>query len=522
MDDDLPHSPRSSPAPAHTHTTLIPSSPPFAPFNPRYRATSPTSSEPPLFSSDDGPEAADITNYQSPRHKAKRAGPWWSNPYERPAARNKKAKISRNFDSGVFMMSDSSEATNDLLMGDETSPESVTPLEREEFERKARVLHRIQRTIDNKDAINRSDTDNNYVFSQFEMQDSDLHHLASLKQIIRHPPDYSTELPSEGQYRSLVPDLSLDLSKNLLRLLSPRLFDLEHLTSLVLRNNKIESLPPQIAKLPNLLTLDLAGNRLTHLPAEVLSIAVKDYTTEKNRFMRPSFFLRLNLFDNPLFDPAQMAPYRVGEPEDKDKDENPNEIRRTHHLHCPEFIPIELLSRIGTPAPMSTIRPTRYQHTVIRTCRNIMLHSFSPVSYFDRFGDVVPGSAVLSPRGVFGDPKYPNGTQAVDPLLEKYRPTDPGTSLFGAAFFKALDELPVQQIREYLGSESTPTIDAKLALVEDNYARIPRRHCHTCGKEYVIPRAEWLEFWDWPRRSDQVPVKVQVCSWSCVPEIIGK
>lgn len=67
-----------------------------------------TSSDPPLFSSDDVPSSAE--NYTQPRSKRQRKGPWWSGPQAvQPSHRQKRGGFTRNIDSAVWMGSDASE-----------------------------------------------------------------------------------------------------------------------------------------------------------------------------------------------------------------------------------------------------------------------------------------------------------------------------------------------------------------------------------------------------------------------------
>src|SRR5256885_1347584 len=68
------------------------------------------SSDPPLFSSDDLPEAAE--NYESIRPKTILVGPWWSDGKKTMGeARKKKRKFKRNLDSGVLMASEGTECS---------------------------------------------------------------------------------------------------------------------------------------------------------------------------------------------------------------------------------------------------------------------------------------------------------------------------------------------------------------------------------------------------------------------------
>ena len=71
-----------------------------------------TSSDPPLFSSDDVPSAAE--NYTQPRSKRQRKGPWWSGSQEnQPSHRRKRGGYTRNIDSAVWMGSDATEESVD-------------------------------------------------------------------------------------------------------------------------------------------------------------------------------------------------------------------------------------------------------------------------------------------------------------------------------------------------------------------------------------------------------------------------
>src|SRR3954465_14827522 len=80
----------------------IPSSPPLPSL---CAPLSPTSSEPPLFSSDDPMMSEDVTNYESPRDKRKRAGPWWEGDGDDAVltVNKRQRQLTRNIDSGVYM-----------------------------------------------------------------------------------------------------------------------------------------------------------------------------------------------------------------------------------------------------------------------------------------------------------------------------------------------------------------------------------------------------------------------------------
>lgn len=81
------------------------------------------SSDPPLFSSDDLPEA--VENYAAERPKRLRQGTWWDRSIDRTEARSstlqrrrKKRELTRNLDSGVFMGSEGTEASDEEELGE--------------------------------------------------------------------------------------------------------------------------------------------------------------------------------------------------------------------------------------------------------------------------------------------------------------------------------------------------------------------------------------------------------------------
>ena len=81
-----------------------------------------TSSDPPLFSSDDVPSAAE--NYIQPRTKRQRKGPWWSRSQAIPSShRRKRGGFTRNIDSAVWMGSDATE--EESVDSDNTLTEGV-------------------------------------------------------------------------------------------------------------------------------------------------------------------------------------------------------------------------------------------------------------------------------------------------------------------------------------------------------------------------------------------------------------
>jgi hypothetical protein len=254
------------------HATTDPSSSPF--FEPHYHAYSlKSSSPPPLFSSDDSRESADLVNYESPRiFKNKRKGAWWSSPESAHGAQqNKKAKLTRNFDSGVYMMSDSSNASMDSLLPSHKSPFGLDGTcgqdelpQAQISDQECSFLERLYEGLDNNLQT--------YDFASCDLQDADIEQIGKLASVIKTAPDPGRELPAESQYRSMVPELYVNLSNNKLHHLTRALFDVQNLTTLVLVNNNIEELPACISRLHNLQELNISQNNITSLPFDFLEI----------------------------------------------------------------------------------------------------------------------------------------------------------------------------------------------------------------------------------------------------------
>jgi hypothetical protein len=245
---------------------------------------SPTSSEPALFSSDDPVEAEDVNNYASPRTKRKHVGPWWHAAVDTPGPAKKSKNMERNFDSAVWMWSDEFDESDELptLLDREPEPD-LTDI----------AFHNIVQNGISQGQLS-------YDLSKYGAEDYHLHNLDALTSVIRNPPDPGNELPAEGQYRSMIPQLVLFLSRNRLKYLALNLFQLEYVTHLVLSHNCIEVLSPCIGQMQNLEALDVSHNRLTYLPREICQLLSPQGNLEQ-----------LNVHGNPLLELVDDTSYSV-------------------------------------------------------------------------------------------------------------------------------------------------------------------------------------------------------------------
>jgi hypothetical protein len=504
------------------YATMIPSSPPL---DPRYRDPSPTSSEPPLFSSDGPLEAEDVTNYESPRVKRKRFGPWWDQEVS-PAIGAKKTKLSRNFDSGVFMMSDGSfgsDISDGLPVSSAPPTRKESRAERIEREtegmttKEAILYHRVHELVEN--------DYQDFLFSDMGLEDSDLRVLHPITTLIQPPRGAGVEVPAYSQYRSMIPELYMDLSKNRLSKLEPTLFNLQYLTALNLWSNQIEELPPQIAKLENLKSLNLCMNKLSWLPCEILgmfepegrlnNLVIMGNPAEALTGRDQSEVLRANL---------SLGLYRI---DWHGSDECIEQLLANAYGYlatCTDVKSVVWLIKswenLDDYKPASHHRFCPSKPVMLWRGQSSRRHTFlgaTPPSYFDTKGHLLDNSPdtssseviINTKQGAWGMPS----TFYTPPSKTKI------TSLTNLTIETALLSETPANIRKMLGGYLSPTMERLLQRAEANFEYLS--DCHVCDRKYLVPAAEWIEAWHVQGRQ-YIRLKVKVCSWGCVPDVIGK
>jgi hypothetical protein len=526
-------------SPPHA-TAYDPPSPPF--FAPRsyYDAYSPKSSSPaPIFSSDDSQESHDVTNYQSPRlHKNKRKGAWYETDRGESAMTTpeaKKTRIVRHDDSAIYMMSDMS-ASSVNLVPDHHVP---IPLVDGAYDTPQRRTHNPEARFCSQMNQGLEVDQQSYDFTNMQLTDSDISRVGELNMVINNPPDPGNELPVESQYRSMAPELFVNFGTNSLRRLTPSLFRLEHLTSLTLRNNDIDQLPQQITQLRNLKALDVALNKLKYLPLELLEMTSPFGQLE-----------RLTLMGNPLLQPipelprlllTEMSPHKkdlediiTGESEICDSlyrviggYRTPIEIWRIRFLEA--WLNYHRQERgilpTATETPFTSFphQPEPFVEDWLASPRYM---ARTLVTYYDQAGGVMKGSPIMpaadtddyptvieTNRGTWGAPK------------SFYSPPAPSRviSLATTCLNSALKQETVAETTRQIGEPIPFDVAAILAQAEQNDAGLRYgyfRQCHVCKRDYIIAKAEWVEFWALNRTI--IPFNVKVCSWGCVPTQMAK
>lgn len=520
--------PPSSP-PLHATFNSIPSSPFFD--RPLTGASPKSSSPPPLFSSDDSRESEDIGNYESPRIRKKRKGAWFLGEPSHITPEAKKSKMARNFDSGIYMMSDVSDSMDDLPIHQPPFPEDTTT----SVKPRSYAENQFCLKLDEHMEANKR----HYDFSgqhnpAAKVEDEDISRIGALASVIAPP--------GEGEYRSMVPEIYLDFSDNLLCRMTPSLFNVGNITSLNLRNNSIRELPSHIANLRNLRSLNVSHNKLKWLPYEILDLVTPRGPLEV-----------LSSAGNPMMEPVEVFGYphiilyqnqgerkRVLEP-DYPWRYDPD-AGRLEHLYG-------MLNNIQDVDPALfdlMIWHIKYYECVERPDWSKLSATFDPArqiqptlmartlaTYLDQIGEMLPCSPKLpedpgnetypvivnTKRGAYGVPSSewfaPPSTSAVPSLLT--------TSLINTLKKRHLDDLSIEDIRSMMGDNPLKDVEKILDQAQENdrggFGEF--RKCHTCRKEYIVPRAQWVEFWN-IHHTSFIPVMVKVCSWGCVPEEVLK
>ena len=557
FDEALPSSPPPSSPPCAGTDDLAPS--PFFERHPTAFTTK-SSSPPPVFSSDDSCESVDVANYESPRiHKNKRKGAWWDTHASAHASPQvKKTKFARNLDSGIYMLSDATSSCDDLPLPPYMPPASLraaVSLPRSlharaaddeamdvdvDVARHAAPAAVFNRHIDDGLAADRE----SYDLVGLDLADRDITRIGELNSVISHPPVYDNELPTAGQYRSLLPRLHVNLGKNKLRRLVPALFHLDDLTGLYLRQNDIDELPQQISRLRKLEALDVSLNKLHYLPFDIVTLLAPHgnmtrLTLMGTDLLQPMSFRRFSLTD---YQKQHQGPLH-----------HLDDVREDANKQLAHLYPTLATCQDRDQAVWRIRYFESWANSFggaddARECaaEDVGFYSHHPSL---RLEALVEGDAVAhAPRYIArtlvsyygqdgkllkGSPKLPTSDQEHYPVIIETNqgtyglPSSPWfvppctskvSSLFTTTLHMALHSLEPHKIRDYLSPCALPMVEAILSRAEanaaDGYGLF--RECHVCRKHYVVARAEWVEFWS-RGSGDFLPLRVSVCSWGCVP-----
>lgn len=460
------------------------------------------SSDPALFSSDDIP-ASGLENYHATvsgaGRKRRYRGTWWGEQVLDPKRKRADFKDKRNVDSGVWMGSDESSAESLLPSEDGSAwgedlrksvldprkPGSSIPflVETENMPTQNRVVfkspeesdaHRFARQVVG-DCLDKG----------HESIDLGDFHLVTIPSGLLRPLQHLTKLPSvkeapvsENVFTSLQPFLSIYLPNNSLSALHNDLFELTNLKVLSLRNNKLTEIPSTIRRLTSLEVLNLSVNQLSYLPWELLELMQQGEL--KHLTVRPNPF--------PPIEKAQIAEWH-NTPTNKEGTNNDEASSPPLQFQNQEFS----LDKGWSPLHIAT----------------------GTITYMNMEGNPMGDSPSRN-----RPPLTPSGPTS---------PVNNAPSLREVAL-RAVSKLPYleqttdEELAEY------PAMIVPLLRQAREVRAAGGQPCSVCHREYVIPRAEWMEWWDFtpcengmkmPRcpgeRLRPLPFRRFGCSLSCVP-----
>ncbi|KAJ5095643.1 Leucine-rich repeat typical subtype [Penicillium alfredii] len=419
------------------------------------------SSEPPLFSSDDIP-ASGVENYHAPvstgaGRKRRYRGTWWGEQVIDPKRKRADFKEKRHVDSGVWMGSDESAAESFLSSEDGSAwgedllktalnlrataksaaaPASLPAQSKTAFKRPEEPAeHRLARTVV-ADCLEKG-------------QDSiDLGnlHLRTIPSGLLQPLQHLTKLPTVGEapvsenvFTSLQPFLRIFLPNNSLSLLHHELFELADLKVLSVRNNKLTEISPTIRRLTALQVLNVSVNRLSYLPWELLWLVQQGEL--KHLTARPNSFLAI--------EEAQIAAWSHRSESKSDK---------------PSQDPLQFREYEGSP-PAEAWAPIHI--------------ATGPTKWLNMEGN--PTSDNLSPSTIKTPAESSGATSA---------PSFREIALRAVSKLPYLEHVSDAELAEY------PAMVVPLLRQAREVRIAGGQPCSVCGQEYVIPRTEWLEWWD--------------------------
>lgn len=475
------------------------------------------SSDPPMFSSDDQP--ATVENYAQPRSKRMRRGPWFDDdigeqqPKENEVQkRRRRGPLRRLLDSGVWMGSDESQEAeeeewimkdiDDYLSDRASSPidRSFTALSKPEAETDETLLSRLaseyledpgfrsgpifpywQVQPDDLEAFHKAQME---AYSRVEGHADSTQYCLDLSNLnLRHlmastlrPLKFLTrDFPASQNKEEIgiYRPIELYLANNQLKHLPGELYSLENATVLTVRSNRLKEISPAICRLVRLRELNIDCNDLHWLPFEFLDLITHDLS-------------RILAVSNPWLRPW---------------DTTMNDLK-SEIDHCDTSFP----------------RPLCRTDTAFLTIHGSSIPGWTPAP-----------SSNLQWRAL---PSRKRSDTESKPLTLKRTPMP---SLFELALRTACTSPNLSQLPFFLSASCPATIRQHLQRAWW-VKSAGMQYCSVCGKEFLVPRTEWVEWWHCERyRSHDnglrdakgtdarilglnvFPLLRRGCSWACLP-----
>nr|POE63703.1 isoform 2 of ras suppressor protein 1 [Quercus suber] len=477
----------------------------------------------PVFSDTPSDAEQQLEEQGDPKRKKIVRGPWWNVQrssdcgVRRSLSRRKKI---RNFDSGVWMGSDSSEEsvasvisdqqrmqTGDVLANDDTIPNT-----------EAIAVDFIQRCLDQgKETVDLTD------LGLFHISNAT---LRPLHQLIRHSHDKLTHPPSEDEFVSLTPSLQLFLANNHLVSLPTELFTFTNLTVLSLRSNELNRLPAAIGRLQNLHELNVSGNQLKFLPWEMLKLFScgnkhREITVRPNPLVEPVEFTGLSSRTFPDMNGTSVPDVHILTTSDQKAPQVPSQSYLDGDM-CQEMnFRLQQARREHSHKILTPLESSR--SSMPRVCREELIYlASSRLRYFAMDG--TPVRRIPESQDEFSAVHNPtcDAPQAL--------PVNRVPSLYELSLRIMQTKYDLQDTRALHEDMSiAPNIVDNIKTAARNVMELGNDDCSSCQREMILPRAIWVEYWfhgplseDTLTRDKIIPFLRKACSWACAtPTKVG-
>ncbi|QSZ32371.1 hypothetical protein DSL72_001945 [Monilinia vaccinii-corymbosi] len=499
----------------------------------------PDSSDPPIFSSDDDPS---VEKYSQKRRKQRFRGPWFDQqiasdsaiedePLDRKIPIRNKRTFSKKVDSGVFMGSDGTDV-DDIVMenGKKAWPAEDTA---------SPSLLRSRITLDTPKDIHAQKKIEKCMEDGEEYIDLSRLALDHLENSTIRP--LGTFVKAARAYATLEPSLRIILSGNRLTKLPAELFNLNRLVFLSLRDNKLQEIPPSIGKLTILEDLNISQNNLGYLPYEILDLIIGGTLFD------------FQLHPNPFYVP-------MAKPESTENSATHFEInlhrklpvvRNTVNLN--EENPTSrsgggnanFQSSISTDSSQVTFIPNDPSRPIYGEKCTLSYQFRTEVRFLDIFGKCIKGPIFPS------DTDWKNNGRSVqlpvaraDDIPEPPAVCSRVQSLVEKALQSCSRSPELPHLESYL--EFPPLHIPSLLKRADNVSYSGPTLCTVCNRSFIVPRAEWIEWWEIEKVSKKdrlirtqtasaanqakrvenerdaaeklIPLIRRSCSWLCLPQ----
>lgn len=356
--------------------------------------------------------------------------------------------------------------------------------------------------------------------------------LRPLHQLIRHSHADLTQPPSEDEFSPLTPSIQLFISGNKLASLPSELFRLTNITVLSLRNNNLPEIPPSIGKLSNLKELNIAQNSIKWLPWEMLDLMHcrgdhRRITVRPNPLVNPiPEFSGPSPLPRPSVTPSEFKEHlsRWGETSGAFF----QQMKRWYHE---DDVPWTMRHELELRLKLGRLRLNNYLNEASRSgvelqlCKEQLLYvASSAVTYFD-----VDGSHCRTSVAAPVSSDEERFMAVIDPLANQ--PASAADSSIPSLFELALRTAQANFFPNdlYEHAEDLPATVAASLRQAVKGVECGNESCSVCGHDFVISRAEWMEYWfnGFPAKDCLEPETVmpflrRVCSWKCAkPSDLG-